>query len=184
MPKEEEKMCKKKRTKQELKKASEALYYEIMMLNKCAERIHNLESQDKPLKYAVLDSFCVHLRNMIEFFGGKKGDCVTYKYFIASEESIAFPHNLSEKYNRKINNLLSHLTFERLKINQKDRKWPTGRIANEVNENILKFFEKANEKLICPELRGFKNHLTSSKRRFDDEDTCTSGNDVMDGVRT
>lgn len=145
-----------KKTTEELQKASEALYYEISMLNECAEfsRVFkNIISLCPFLKNVVIESFCVHLRNMIEFFGEEKKDYVTYNDFILPHKIVAFRHNLSKKYNKKINNLLSHLTFERLKSDQAYSKWELCQIANEVNENFREFFKNADMILLCDNLK-------------------------------
>jgi hypothetical protein len=144
------------RTFEELKKASEALYYEILMLNECAKFSKTFKIDISPfLNNIVIESFCVHLRNMIEFFRKEKKDYITYKYFIASDKNAGFPHGLSEKYNKKINNLLSHLTFKCLEFDQAHSKWELCQIANEVNENFREFLNKANHSLLCDKLKNY-----------------------------
>lgn len=149
---------KKSKSKEELIKASEALYYEIMMLNECAKfskTFKNIIDISPFLKNIVIESFCVHLRNMIEFFGKEKKDYITYKYFVTPDKNVGFPHDLSGKYNKKINNLLSHLTFERLEFDQAHSGWELFQIANEVNENFREFLNKANDSLLCDKLKNY-----------------------------
>lgn len=151
---------KKNKSKEDLIKASKALYYEIMMLNECAKFskiFKNVIDLSSFLKNILIESFCVHLRNVIEFFGEQKKDYITYKYFIASDKSVGFPHNLAEKYNKKVNNLLSHLTFARLKFKQKQKTWLLSQIANEVNENLREFFKNADSNLLCDEFKDIFN---------------------------
>jgi len=149
---------KKTKSKEDLVKASKALYYEIIMLNECAkfsQTSKNIIDLSSFLKNILIESFSVHLRNMIEFFGEEKKDYITYKYFIASDKCVGFPHNLSKKYNTKVNNLLSHLTFARLKFKQKQKTWLLSQIANEVNENFREFFKNADSNLLCGELEDY-----------------------------
>ena len=149
---------KKTKSKQDLIKASKALYYEIMMLNECAKFskiFKNIIDLSPFLKNILIESFCVHLRNVIEFFGKQKKDYITYKYFMASDKSVHFPHNLSKKYNNKVNNLLSHLTFTRLSFNLKQKSWVLSQIANEVNENLREFSKNADNNLLCDQLEAY-----------------------------
>lgn len=139
-----------KKSPDELKKASEALFYEIRMLKKCVKEY-------KPeLRNFMIESFCVHLRNLIVFFEPKSNDHITYQYFLPSGKSVKFKHKLKEKYGKKVNNLLSHLTFKRLEYGFEEKKWPMVEIANEVNENIRMFLEVADTDLICDELKKIK----------------------------
>jgi len=146
------------RTKEELIEASEALYYEIMMLNECAkfsETFKNTIYLSQFLENILTESFCVHLRNITEFFGKEKRDYITYKFFMASEKSIALPHDLSGKYNAKVNNLLSHLTFARLAFKQEEKTWLLSQIANQVNENLREFFGNADHNSLCNKLENY-----------------------------
>lgn len=152
-------MTRPKRTSEEIKKSSEALYYELLMLNDCAT--YNCECSKIKIPYLqftqniLTESFCVHLRNLIEFFGKKQKDYITYHYFLPENSNVTFPHNLKEKYNEKVNNLLSHLTFHRLTYGPEEKDWKLGQITGEVNENFKKFMEKANPDLLCDKLKNF-----------------------------
>jgi len=156
---------KKTKTKQDLIKASKALYYEIMMLNECAKFskvARNVVDLCPFLKNILIESFCVHLRNVIEFFGEEKKDYITYRYFIASDKSVGLPHDLSKRYSRKVNNLLSHLTFARLEFKQKQKTWDLSQIADEVNENLREFFKNADSNLLCDELEDYMEAIFAS----------------------
>ena len=84
------------KTSENLQKASEALYYEIMMLNNCASTFYECsKNQILFSQFTVnilIESFCVHLRNLIEFFGPKKDG------HIKKDDRIRYEDFLSEKY--------------------------------------------------------------------------------------
>lgn len=157
-------MSKKPRSPDELKKASEALYYELLMLNDCAKT--DYECSKNKILYSqftqniLIESFGVHLRNLIEFFEKKHKDYITYQYFLPKNSNIPFPHDLKDKYNVKVNNLLSYLTFKRLTYGLEDKDWRLGQIAIEVNENFKKFMEKSNPNLLCDKLKSFDSYYT------------------------
>ena len=146
------------KSKEDIIKASRALYYEIMMLNECAkfsETFKNMVDHYKFFENILTESFCVHLRNLIEFFGKNKRDRITYELFMSQGKKITFPHDLSGKYNKKVNNLLSHLTFERLKFEQKEKTWMLSKITNEVNENLREFLKNADHNLLSDKLKNY-----------------------------
>lgn len=164
-----------KRTKStnELKKASEALHYEITMLNESANKHKSLTDKNGVIRNALIESFCVHLRNFIEFFDVRRNDYITYKHF-TSEQSILFKNVLKKNYSKKVNNLLSHLTFERLGYDESKKGWDMQRIANEVNENMKLFLENARADLICDKLKKYMD----TKQRQDDKYICTTGDSI------
>jgi len=154
----------------DLKKASKALYYEIKMLNESANKHKLLTTKNDVIWNALIESFCVHLRNFIEFFGKQRKDHITYELF-TSGKSIEFKNNLKKDYPNKVNNLLSHLTFKRLEFYGSGKDWDIQSIANEVNENIKLFLENAEADLICDEL----NEYINTVEKKDDKNICATG---------
>ena len=156
-------MSETEKTRKELQKASEAIHYELSMLNACATTLDECSKNKilfSPFTINILiESFCVHLRNMIEFFGRKKKDYITYQYFLPENSNITFPHNLKSKHIKKVNNLLSHITFHRLSYGPERKAWKLGQIANEVDENFKIFSKNADTDLFCAKMKIFINSL-------------------------
>ena len=170
-------MSETEKTRKELQKASEAIHYELSMLNACATTLDEC-SKNKMLfsQFTInilIESFCVHLRNMIEFFGRKKRNYITYKYFLPENTNITFPHDLKRIHNEKVNNLLSHITFHRLSYGPEIKVWKLGQIANEVNENFKIFSENADTSLFCAKMKIFLNSLP-----FQDSNLTNSTSDT------
>jgi len=145
------------------------------MLNECAARIQSYKNKDTIMCNALIEAFCVHLRNLIEFSGKKRKDYITYQYFLPENSSVTLPHNLMDKYNVKVNNLLSHLTFHRLTYGHEEKYWRLGQIANEVNENMLQFIDAADRSLLCDEIKQYSKQLESVNKVHDDSLTVSSG---------
>ena len=111
------------------------------MLNNCAsafyECLKNKILFSQFTQNILVESFCVHFRNLIEFFGQKTKDRITHEHFL--NVKIEYSHKLKHKYWEKVNNLLSHLTFKRLTYDIDDKDWDLIQMANEVNQNIIRF---------------------------------------------
>jgi len=157
---------KENKSKEELIKASGALHYEMSMLNNCAKFYEQREKeltqpQHSFLKNILIESFCVHLRNLIDFFGERHKGYTTCQYFLPGNSNVTFSYNLKEKYGKKVNNLLSHLTFHRLTYGHEKKPWELGQIAGEVNKNFREFIKNADPNLLCDELKKFDNYFTS-----------------------
>ena len=97
---------------------------------------------------------------------------------MCSDKEIAYPHDLYKKYDTKVNNLLSHLTFERLNYDKKDSQWDLSHIAHEVNENFRLFLDTANHELFCDKLRNFHQPRESLDTRL----FCTTSDFISPGT--
>ncbi len=169
-------------------KASQALFYEITMLNACAETYHARSGNgilfSQFTQNILIESFCVHLRNLMEFFVKRKPkpksnhNRITHHYFMCPNQEIAYPHDLYKEYDTDVNNLLSHLTFERLNYNRKDSQWDLSHIAHEVNENFRLFLDTANHELLCDNLR----NLHQSRELLDTRLFCTTSEFISPGT--
>jgi len=159
-------------------KASKALEYEWRMLNECAARIPLYENKDKVIYNALIEAFCVHLRNFIEFFHrqqkGKRPFCADY---LSSNKTIPLKHKL-DKYEDKVNNLLSHLTYKRLNYTKIKKEWPINQITKEVNENMFQFIEAADKNLLCDEITMYNKQLESCNVIKHNHFTCTTSDAV------
>ena len=159
-------------------KASKALEYEWRMLNECAARIPLYENKDKVTYNALIEAFCVHLRNFIEFFyRQQKGKRPFWADFLPEGKIIQLKHKL-DKYNEQVNDLLSHLTYKRLKYSELDKEWHIHTIANKINENMFDFIESADKNLLCDEITIYKKQLESCNAIKYNRFTCTSSDAV------
>jgi hypothetical protein len=162
-------------TKDDRLQASNALRYEWRMLNECAARIPFYEKKDMIVCNALIEVFCVHLRNLIEFsHRNQKGKRPFWTEYLSSDKTTRLKNKL-EKYEAKVNDLLSHLTYKRLRYTATAKSWPIGQIANEVNENMLQFIDTADQSLLSDEIKQCANQFESLNKAHDDELACSSG---------
>jgi len=160
--------------------ASKALRYEWWMLNECAARIPSFGNKDTIMCNALIEAFCVHLRNFIEFFHLKQeklSDQLFWKHYLSTDEKINLKNDLFP-YKKNTNKLLSHLTYERINYTEETKSWPTGQIANEINENMFQFIDAADQSLLCDKIKKYKKQLESVNKAYDDAFTCSSSDDI------
>jgi hypothetical protein len=82
-------MRRKKRIDDELRKVSDHLFYEVWMFNILADSMMSGIFGEGVLNNAVLESFCVHSRVILDFLFSqkpKKDDVVAEDFYIRSDE--------------------------------------------------------------------------------------------------
>jgi len=131
-------------TVEELKNALESLKYEVWMLWSLAN-ILATDNQDKGVIHnALLESFLIHARILIEFLYKNQPykDTVRASQYFTSDspwKSIRPPKTeLLEKTEKDAHKYLAHLTYTRL---QRKRKWPCIKIANDIKAVLQVFYE-------------------------------------------
>jgi len=133
------------RTIEELKGGLKQLnHYEVWMLWSLAN-ILAIDNQDKGVIYnALLESFLIHARILIEFLYKNEPykDTVRASQYFTSDsswESIRPKKTvLLKETEEDAHKYLAHLTYTRL---QRKRKWPYINIANDINAVLQVFYE-------------------------------------------
>lgn len=156
--------------------ASRALRYEWRMLNESAVRIPIYENKDVIICNALIESFCVHLRNFIEFFHRDKRSPF-WTDFLPRDKTISLKYKLN-KYESKVNDLLSHCTYRRMNYKGTKKEWNISQIANEVNENMFQFIESADKRLLCNEIKEYLNFFKSENKPQDSSYVSTTSDAV------
>ena len=159
--------------------ASRAWYYEWRMLNESAARIGLYSSTDKVVYCALIESFCAHLRNFIEFFHRKKKRPF-WEDFLPPGKTISLKCKLN-KYQDKVNALLSHCTYKRLEYTGIKKEWDVRQIADEINENMYQLIDAADKSLICNDMKAYREQLGSGNRTHGSNLTCTTSDIVSSG---
>ena len=151
----------------ELRALSEHLLYEIEMLEHNAGRIlalledHSVVAEKD--RYALLESFLLHARNLYEFLFLKKGkgdkNALRANDFM-EDISYAIPTPDGElkrwaKY--MIDRRLVHLSQQRLTIKEADAEWKVGILLDQIYQQLLEFYEWVDDEHICEQLRLRKN---------------------------
>lgn len=152
------------RAAQELKEfAEEHLAYEAEMLFASAQELAE-GKHPQHITNALLESFTIHLRALIDFFWGqypaRKDDALAEDFFEHpshwKEKKPDFPAALELARNRA-NKEIAHLTYERLNIKPEAKVWPVAEMANAMRSALIVFAKSADVGLLGTALSELKS---------------------------
>lgn len=140
-----------KRTPEELRAASNALEYEIRLLNDVADMLPSYTSG--VVHDALVESFVVHTRILIEFFYPQdKTHYPTEKNLARESDTIIAPDffldesqwkerlpDWLEDVRNRAHKLLAHLSYSRVFKYENDKGWDCLRIKGHLNGLFVKF---------------------------------------------
>lgn len=131
-------MCDNRNTEKLREFSEKHLIYELWMFKKLAgvfiDKRLKIASDDPDLKkavnYAMIESFVIHSRNLMDFFyrdSGDKDDVYASLYFEdMSRWAVIRPVDetgLLDKIRKRANKEVTHLTFARLDIKESEKGW-------------------------------------------------------------
>jgi hypothetical protein len=128
----------KTRTVEELRKASDHLFYEIWMLQSLARGMASGVFGEGPANNAVLESFVVHVRNLIYFLFAEKpkGDHVVAADFFDSQDvwEAIQPEktDLIKASEIRAHKEVAHLSYDRIKVTPEAKPWNFLAIEREI----------------------------------------------------
>lgn len=140
-------MPRKVRTVEELQEASDHLYYEIWMLKALANGIASGIAGQGPIANALLESFVIHVRAVMDFLYADKpqvDDVIAEDFFDTPEHWTKMRPTLSEllsQAKRRAGKEVAHLTYARLDVTPETKPWPFIQIADEISAVINTFLE-------------------------------------------
>ncbi|MGA2300734.1 MAG: hypothetical protein ABSG77_08565 [Candidatus Acidiferrum sp.] len=133
--------------------SEEHLLYELHIFRWVAE---NLPPEKGFLLSALLESFAIHLRNLIDFFYTQPGkarndDLVAADFFDSpgAWDPGAIPKSLEDARERA-NKEISHVTYKRKTATDPTKPWPVGDLFKEVHSVAQKFAAGASSKKLHP----------------------------------
>ncbi len=133
--------------------SEEHLLYELHIFRWVAE---NLPSEKGFLLSALLESFAIHLRNLIDFFytrpeDARNDDLIAADFFDSpsSWNPGAIPKSLNDARERA-NKEVSHITYKRKGATDPTKPWPVADLFNEVHAVAEKFAAGASSKKLHP----------------------------------
>jgi hypothetical protein len=157
----------KKRTADELRRISEDLHYEVQMLLGSAQALASETTGEGTLRNALVESFAIHCRNMLDFLWPdkpkRKGDCVIAADFFPSPSDW-------EKLRPEISQLLldsrvraakeiAQLTYARLAVDPDQKDWDVRQIANELTRVVEKFIRYVPMQFLGPKCTELKANI-------------------------
>lgn len=141
---------------------SEHLYYEYDMMIRTANMLMQKNVLNSwfsiSLKNALVESFSIHVRNLIQFFYNDttdQDDLLAIHYFEDKEQWIGIRGELTSTLKtakKKANKQISHLTFTRL-TNKPGKNWEVEKIAKELIGLMSKFIETTNSDCMSVDYR-------------------------------
>lgn len=103
------------------------------------------------LKNAMLESFLIHARNLIDFLyldePKWEGDVLAVHYFAEFKQWIDKRGKIPgwlDKTRKKANKLLNHITLSRIKEYKHDRGWQVEKIKERIDQ-VFNLFEKERD---------------------------------------
>jgi len=132
-------MNRKQRTEDELKKASEHLFYEAWMFTSLARGMASGVFNEGVINNALLESFTIHARVLLDFLfaeNPRDDDVIAEDYLPSSEDWAKVKAAKSEKLqniHRRVGKEVAHLTYVRQTITPEAKAWNFVEIANEIN---------------------------------------------------
>ena len=157
----------KKRTPDELRRVSEHLHYEVQMLLGSAQALASETTADGTLRNALVESFAIHFRNMLDFLWPdkpkRKSDWVIAADFFPSPSDW-------EKLRPEISQPLldsrvraakeiAHLTYARLAVEPEEKDWDVRQIANEVTRVVETFIRHVPMQFLGPKCTELKANI-------------------------
>jgi hypothetical protein len=146
-------MAREKRTKEELRKASDHLQYEVKMLNDTMIALATGVTGNSTLNNALIESFTVHTRALIYFLyptNAQPGDVLAEDYFdegkwrsIRPDEPEIFP-----RIKRRVNKEVAHLTYDRQSVKPELKGWNFISIGNTIMEIVKVFLTTVSPELL------------------------------------
>jgi hypothetical protein len=136
-----------------------------------------LESKDdqspQVIKNALVESFAVHARCLIEFlFEKSKKDYVSASDFVQGW-AVQKPETLGRTIGRASAEIV-HLTFNRRNLSDEAKNWNLAEIQKQILEAFSEFLERAPSTILCSEMQSLKERPSKIGRAIPLQGTTAS----------
>ncbi len=165
--------------------SAEHLMHELSMLWELGEMLPGRPAGTETS--ALLESFAVHLRNLIEFFYfARKGGYVRAQDFFENPTDWPLPQLTPELKNllARANNEVSHLTINRINGNPPSKQWDTAAMVKQIEAVARTFAAKASGKRLEPKVREFLGLPAKEMRIWIGNNVSHSNTAVQDMTST
>lgn len=136
-----------------LKKISHHLWYEFEMFLALTQELSK-ECSPGTIKNALLESFGIHVRNLIDFLyieNPGSDDVCASDFFSCKEDWFKIRPGLTsllEKAKKRANKELSHLTYKRINVTAEEKKWYFVKIFQDLLNAFNIFVENVDKELL------------------------------------
>jgi len=132
---------------EELQESSNHLFYEVWMLTSLANGIASGIPGQGPIANALLESFIIHIRAVIDFLYADRpqaNDVIAEDFFNTPEQWTKIRPMLSSllsQAKRRAGKEVAHLTYARLDVTPATKPWPFVQIADEITSVVNIFLQ-------------------------------------------
>ncbi|GEM_PF-771183 len=153
-------MKRQRKGEDELKEASIHLYYEVWMLRETAALLARGQFQEPALSNALIESFTVHARALIDFLYSKENplpsDVIAQDFFEAPDEwektRPDAPEGLAKARGR-VNKEIAHLTYDRQLVRPELKGWAFQALAQDILSVVNVFLTRVRPELLAERWR-------------------------------
>jgi len=148
-------------TDQELSEYSrEHVVYELWMFRSVGGALISPIQMTQALRNALIESFAIHLRNLIDFFYPTQiqaDDVVAAEFFDdpARWATISTISTTLSSARVRAHKEVSHLTRKRIAGAPPEKGWNVGSLSQEIKSILRQFVASASPQKIAPELKTF-----------------------------
>lgn len=142
------------RTDDELRAASDHLFYEVMMLKHTMERLAS-GPEDDVVSNALLESFTIHARALMDFFYPSEKpeatDVIAQDFFVDAQAWADVRGDQPEifgKARRRVNKEIAHLTYDRQAVTPALKGWDLNALGGPILEISNKFLANVPKRLL------------------------------------
>ena len=140
------------RSPDELREASNHLFYEIEMLRSTAELLGTGAFGDSQLANALIESFTIHARALIDFLYGERSrdDVLAEDFFPEGVwERPTPPANLDvDAIRRRVGKEIAHLTYDRQQVTLALKGWNYVEVGNAILRGLEEFAMRVSPDLL------------------------------------
>jgi len=158
-------MTRQPRAPDELRAASEHLFYEVWMFNTLARALATGVFGDGAVNNALLESFTVHARVLLDFLFADKprsDDVVAEDFFLTPERWPTVRGDmppLLQAVEARVGKEVAHLTYARLGVTPEKKEWRFIEIAVTLETIISRFVENVPPEHLA---ESWKRQVTST----------------------
>ena len=157
-------MTRKQLSSNVLHHTSEHLLYEFSMFNSLAQAMMSGVFGQGALYNAVLESFTLHARVLLDFLYAEKpkvDDVIAEDYFDTPADWLTARPKKTEQLgviHKRVGKEVAHLTYARLDVTAEEKQWQFAQIANEMNAVFDTFLTNVTKEKLGPSWGKVKVH--------------------------
>lgn len=142
------------RSQEELRQASNHLFYEIWMFQTLAQGMASGIAGEGAINNALLESFAIHVRALIGFFYSENprgDDIIAEDFFPNPEDWISqrpLKAELLDRAKKRADKEVAHLTYTRLDVTPEQKPWEFLKVFNDLQVLIQTFLDNVSMDLL------------------------------------